>query len=68
VRDLSFDPAPLCWALAGAIGAFTLYVFLLLPFALFSTGPVGDHARSLLRDLFRLFHALIDAFSRRDRK
>jgi hypothetical protein len=55
-----FDPTPLVWI----VGAFTVYVLLLLPFALLK-GEVGKNARAILKDLFALFHALLDIFKGR---
>ncbi|SNY52495.1 hypothetical protein [Paractinoplanes atraurantiacus] len=58
------DPTPLWWLGGGVAAAFTAYVLLLLPFALCG-GEVGRNARAILRQLFALFHALIDVFRTR---
>jgi hypothetical protein len=54
----SSPPSPL--VIGGAIaGVFTLWVLLLLPFALLK-GALDRNARGVLRDLLRLFPALLD--------
>jgi hypothetical protein len=61
------DLSPLAGAGVVLIGPFVLAVLLLIPFAL-ARGEVGNNARLLLRQLFALLHALIDAFKRGSRR
>jgi hypothetical protein len=53
----------LALVIGGAIaGVFTLWVLLLLPFALLK-GALDRNARGVLRDLLRLFRALLDCIA-----
>jgi cytochrome c biogenesis protein CcdA len=68
VVSVPLDITPLCWAVAGSLCAFTLCILLLVPFALFGKGTVGENARLLLRDLLAVFHAALDLFKGRGEK
>lgn len=62
--DLLLTLTPALWIGGGVVGAFTFYVLLLLPFAL-AKGEIGRNARLILKDLFGLFHALLEVFKAR---
>ena len=62
----SFDTSALTLlavAITVVAGAFTLFILLLLPFSI-AKGEVGRNARSVLRLLLGVFHAVISAFTR----
>lgn len=61
---LPADLGPLLWIAGGVAAAFTLYILLLLPFAL-APGKVGEKARAILKDLFELFHHALEAVADR---